>query len=84
MPRKIGFDEGAAELTAENARKKEKLTHVVLHGQDATPDGVHIGDYPPKDPTKGQLWLRASDSTMLLWYIDSYNGKGIWVKTYEK
>ena len=84
MPRKIGFDEGVTELEAENQRKKEKLVHVVLHGQDAEPGGVFISDYPPDDPAEGQIWYRTSDSAMLLWYIDSYNGKGAWVKTYDK
>ena len=82
--KQIGFDEGIAELEAENSRKKEKLIHVILHGEDAEVSEAYISDYPPKNPAEGQLWLRTSDSAMLLWYIDSHKGTGAWVKTYDK
>jgi len=84
MPKKIDFDEGTAEFTAENLRRKEKLKHLVLYGEDVSTDDLHIGAHPPTNPKAGQLWHRTSDSTMLLWYIDNTVNRGYWIKTYEK
>ena len=83
MPRKIGFNESLGPLNEiEDYYKKEKLKHLVLHGETDTANNIHIAAFPPEKTTPGQLWFNSEDGCVYLLYDD--DRELIWVRTYEK